>query len=161
MKLFTRISSVLALFVLIPSISMADDKDQHWGGQGRHMEHMAEQLELTDDQREQWENLHEVHHPRMREIHKEMQEHRKALKEASTNGFNEAEAEAAARQIGALTAEASLLKARMHSEVNEILTEEQREEFNQMHDKRGKRGHGMKHHKRDKPAGEHHDANRQ
>lgn len=151
MKLPSRLISMLALLFLTPALAFADeqgkhaDKDKHRGGYDKHMERMAERLELSEFQREQWSALHEEHHPRMREIHQEMREQRKALKSASEDGFDEFAAETAAERIGELTREATLMRARMHAEVRELLTEEQLDRFGDLHKKKAKRGHG-KHH---------------
>lgn len=158
MYMQSHIKKLLALLFLVPALALAgeqsgDDKSDR-DSMG-HMKHMAEKLELTDSQKEQWKDLHEGYHPRMKEIHKEMKEQREALHKASKNGFDEAQAESAADRLGELTSEASLMRARMHAEVREILTEEQLEKFDKYYDEAKKHKQHDKHHKKDHGMKEH------
>ncbi len=155
MYLTSSIKSLLTLLVLIPALSFAGehgDMNKDRKDRGDHMEHMAEKLGLDESQRQQWRALHQGYHPRMMEIHEAMKEQRQALHKASKDGFDEAQAQSAADRLGELTSEASIMRARMHAEVREILTEEQLEKFDkyydeaERHDKHHKKGEGMMHH---------------
>lgn len=154
MNVSSSIKSLLTLLVFVPALGFAashGDMNKDHKDRGDHMEKMAEKLDLDESQRMVWQSLHENHHPRMKEIREEMKEQRKALHDASKEGFDEAKAEAAAERLGDLTSEASLMRARMHAEVREILTEEQREKFkkyyskSKKHDKHHKGGYDKEH----------------
>lgn len=159
MKLSSPIKSLLTLLVFLPTFAfaashgdMGKDHKDHSDHEGTHMAKMVEKLGLDESQQMQWKNLHESHHPRMQEIRTEMKEQRKTLHEASKDGFDEAKAEAAAERLGELTTEASLMQARMHAQMDEILTDEQREKFKtyygkgEKHDRHHNKDRKMKHH---------------
>lgn len=142
-----RKAGIIALLALF-ALPLAATANQHQGEEGdhsRHMERMADKLELTEDQRAEWSTLHEDHHPRMKELKQQMREQRKALRNASEGGFDEAAAEAAARRLGDLVAESSLERARMHAQLNDILTEEQQAKVSEYQKK--KRSHKGGNHK--------------
>lgn len=143
MNLPSKITSLLAVFLLVPAMAIAQEHGDMEDKASKQMERMADKLELTDSQRQQWQALHEQYHPRMQEIYEEMREHRENLRESSLNGFDEGLAQVAAERLGELTREASLLGARMHAQVGEILTDEQREQFSEHYKTRDK--HGKKH----------------
>lgn len=146
------IIALLALFALPLAATANQHKDKD-GDHSRHMERMADKLELTEDQRAEWTALHENHHPRMKELKQQMREQRKALRSASEGGFDEAAAEAAADRLGDLVAESSLERARMHAQLNDILTEEQQAKVSEYQKKK----HG---HKGGKHKARHHEGKR-
>lgn len=136
-----RKAGIIALLALF-ALPLAAIAEQHGGKDSkhdRHMARMAEKLELTEVQRNEWTALHEAHHPRMKEFKQQMQAQRKALREASEGGFDEAAAETAARRLGDLVAESSLERARMHADLKDILTDEQKASLAEYHKK--KHGH--------------------
>lgn len=147
MNRFKRMIPLFALLLAVPGIALADHhgKREHRGDSGRHMERMAERIELTDAQKAQWQAIHENHMPRMRELRTEMIEQRRAMRD-------EAAAEGASERMQALRSEMAELRAGMRAEVNEILTEEQRAKFAELHEQRaGKEGREHKHmHMREK-----------
>lgn len=144
-----HVTTLLALMLVAPALAVADSHRERGerDDPGRHMERMAERLELTEEQKEDWRTLHEAHLPRMREIRGEMLEQRRALRQAASDGLDETAAENAARRLGELTTEAELERARMHARLQEVLTEEQREKLAghhaHMHEKRGEKKHRM------------------
>lgn len=153
----TKLSAPLAMLALL-ALPLSAGAEQHMGkgmgkgDPGRGMERMAEKLDLTEEQRSEWQSLHEAHYPRMKELREAMQAQHQALREASEDGFDEEAAEQAAGRLGDLVAESSLERARMHAQVLEILNEEQREKMAEFHDRmRDKMHHGehegMKHKK--------------
>lgn len=138
--------AVLALLVL--PLAAGADAGKGEGHHGKHMDRMAEKLELTDAQREEWKALHEEHHPRMQELQEAMREQHEALREAAKGGFDEAAASAAARRLGDLVAESALERARMHAQLHDMLTEEQRAKLAEFHEGKHGKGHHGEHGKK-------------
>lgn len=145
----TRSLTALAVLALL-ALPLAAGADKGKGHYGMHMDRMAEKLELTDAQREQWKALHEAHHPRMQQLREAVREQHEALREVAMGEFDEAAASAAARRLGDLVAESALERARMHAQLHEVLTEEQRAKLAEYHE--GK--HGKGHHGKKKDKGE-------
>lgn len=146
--------AILALLALPLAAGAQPGKGMGMGDPEARMEHMAEMLELTEEQRSQWKSMHEEHYPRMQELREKMQAQHQALREASEDGFDEEAAKKAARRLGDLVTESSLERARMHANLVDMLDDEQRAKMAELHDRmRARMGHekheGMKH-KKDK-----------
>jgi Spy/CpxP family protein refolding chaperone len=150
MKSFKMTTLLSTLLFALPFAVIADE---HGGGQGghggAHMERMAEHLDLSEEQRQRMEAIHETNHPRMEELRSQMHEKKETIREAAMTG-DDAAAQAAADELGELASEAALLKANTMATVHGLLNEEQRERFEEMHERhgegRGHHGRGRGHH---------------
>jgi len=141
------LTGMIAVLLTLPLVAVAD---HHRGGDERgdhrgHMERMANQLDLNEEQRAEWQELHEAHHPRMQELREEIKEARGELQDAARQDDRQG-METAADRIAQLTRESSITHARMQASVHNLLNEEQQEKLMEMHEKRGMgmgHGHGM------------------
>ena len=93
------------------------------GGRGGAIFH---ELDLSEDQREQMRALRQG---TSREIFERLMERRNALNEAVDNGADEATIRQLASECGEAEGNAAVERARMHAQMMEILTEEQREQY--------------------------------
>ena len=99
------------------------------GGSGRAIFH---ELDLSEGQREQMRALREGQQGQQgtsREIFERLMERRNALNEAVDNGADEAAIRQLAYECGEAEGDAAVERARMHAQMMEILTEEQREQY--------------------------------
>ena len=85
------------------------------------------QLGLTDAQHDQVRGIVESHRAELQQVAQRTQEARKALRQAETaEAFNEGAIRAASDTLHAAMTEGAVLRARMRSEVLQVLTPEQR-----------------------------------
>lgn len=150
MKSFKLTALLSILLLTLPFATVANEDDRGPGGHhDQHMERMAEHLDLTEEQQERVQAIHETNHPRMQELKAQIQAKREAVREAAMAG-NDGAAQSAADELGQLTAEAALLRANTMATVHGLLNEDQRERFERMHEDRGEghghRGRGRGHH---------------
>lgn len=125
--------AAFVLFLLAPAAALADRHGERGErDHGRHMERVAERLELTEAQKVEWKAIHEAHHPRMRELRQEIRVERRALREASDD-------QAARDRLDELMAEVSAEREQMHAQIREILTEEQQARLEEIHAQRAER----------------------
>jgi protein CpxP len=107
---------------------------------GPFMGRMARVLNLTDEQREQISKIHAAEREIMKPVYEQMREIRQALDEATKDGqFNEAEVTRLAEKQGELLAQTIVSRERVHAQIWQILTPEQREKMAQFRDKRHER----------------------
>jgi len=108
---------------------------------------MAEMLELTDEQRARVFAVMDEARPEARRIVQALRANRSELEAARETGdFDEAKVKALAERQGELVAEMIVLKSRVQSEVQALLSDEQRERMESLHERH--RGHGGPHGKR-------------
>ena len=100
------------------------------GGRGRAI---LRELDLSEDQREQMRALREG---TSRDIFERLMERRQALNEAVDNGADEATLRQLAYDFGEAEGDAAVERARMHAQVMEILTPEQREQYQALREER-------------------------
>lgn len=140
-----KLAAVLVALMLSATLALPAFADTQrgmgpWHGKG--LERMAEALELSDGQREQIASTVENYRPQIRDQYGEVREHRQALHAATEDGFDEASAREHADALGEAIAEASFLMAQARADINETLTEEQREELAALHERMKERMRG-------------------
>ncbi len=96
------------------------------GGRGGAIFH---ELDLSEDQREQMRALRQSQQGMPRDIFERLTERRNALNEAVDNGADEATIRQLAYECGEAEGDAAVERARMHAQMMEILTPEQREQY--------------------------------
>ncbi|MCC5859225.1 MAG: periplasmic heavy metal sensor [Ectothiorhodospiraceae bacterium] len=133
------VSGLILGLTLAGAAAAAGPRDGHRHHE-RQMEHMAERLELSSDQREQVQAAMQAHGPELQELHRQIREQRRALREQSAD-FNETAARSAADNLGALTAEAAFIATRMRADIQSVLTEEQRQAMAEHRQERKQRWH--------------------
>jgi Spy/CpxP family protein refolding chaperone len=97
------------------------------GERGGHPLALLHELDLTEDQREQLRALAEQGMPSG--AFERVMERRKTLEEAIENGADEGTLRQLAYECGMAEGDAAVERSRMHWQMMEILTEEQREEY--------------------------------
>ncbi len=130
MKARLLISSLI-LGLAVSGVAMAGPGkgDHRHGGHMEHrMERMAERLDLDASQQEQIKAAFQAHAPELRELRKQIREQARELR-GQGEGFNEETARAQANRLGELTAEAAFVGARLHADINAVLTDEQRQKI--------------------------------
>jgi protein CpxP len=98
------------------------------------------QLGLTDAQHDQIRSIVENHRTEMQEVAKRVQTARHALRQAETaEPFNEGGIRTASDALNAVQTDAAVLRARVRSEVLQVLTPEQRAKATQLRAEREQR----------------------
>jgi len=116
--------------------------DRHFGGPGFGMPQpgmitgrMAERLDLDDAQRESVENVMSAAKPELKALREKLRANHDALKSLSAD---DPEVQNIAISNGALATEATLLFARVRTEIDAVLTDEQRAKLAEFKDRKGK-----------------------
>jgi len=134
MKRITTILAGLGVMLGLAMPAMAFPGD-HGPRPGMHQkfERMAEALELTDEQRRQFKQIHRKARPKLQEIGDAMQDNREALHRLSPADEDYAgQVERLAREQGKLVARMIRVRSRVRAEVYAILTPEQREKAKEL-----------------------------
>lgn len=107
------------------------------GGRGFNVEHMAEKLNLADDQRIQIEAIMEESKQQMTDLREKMQTNREQLRELMQQSpLNEVEVRKVADAQGDLKADMIVQRAQKRAKINTILTDDQRTQLKEMRGKR-------------------------
>jgi Spy/CpxP family protein refolding chaperone len=106
-------------------------------GKGFNVDRMSRKLNLSDEQTAQVQNIVEESRQQFSDLRAKMQQNRENLRELVREiPFEKAKVRPFADAQGALKADMIVMRAQQRSEINAILTDEQRE---QMQNMRGKR----------------------
>jgi Spy/CpxP family protein refolding chaperone len=111
-------------------------------GEGRFLDRMADRLELTKEQRSSVKAALEKSKPQMTAIKEKMRTNRKALRELGRDGSDDSRVQALARERGDLVANLVIERSKIRSDIQQILTDTQREQMKQMRWKHRHDGHG-------------------
>jgi Spy/CpxP family protein refolding chaperone len=111
-------------------------------GEGRFLDRMADRLELTTEQRSSVKTVLEKSKPQMTAIKEKMRTNRKALRELGRDGSDDSRVQALARERGDLVANLVIERSKIRSDIQQILTDTQREQMKQMRSKHKHGGHG-------------------
>lgn len=139
----TTLYSILALtLAAIPASLLARPQGPGFGGGhgpgwseggGRMLERIADRLELSDQQREQIRAVHEVYHEDVEALVNVMRVARGDLQDRIvTDSFDEVAIREASSRVAAVSADLAVVRARIHSDVRQILTPEQIAEAEEM-----------------------------
>jgi protein CpxP len=148
------ITIALAVLLAIPAIALAGPGHRgrgHHGpggepGPGMMMKRMAEQLDLSEEQRAQVRALAEQHRESTRALREQLREARRALGEQiHAEDSNETSIRSAAAVLAAAEADMAVVRASHKKEFEALLTTEQIEELRQMKEERGQGFHGKGH----------------
>ncbi len=114
------------------------------GMRGGHLGYLAQQLNLTDQQKADIQKIFQAEKSVMEPVITQLRENRQALQQATANGqFDEATVTSLAQKQGDLMAQLIVSKHRVQSQIWQILTPEQREKASQLREQAGQRGHRM------------------
>lgn len=107
------------------------------------IEMMSHKLDLSDEQREQALAKLDEFTPQIREKRQAMHDGMKRLHEIDVDADNyESDLQTIANQQGKLVTDMIILGASMHTELEQLLTDEQKAQYDELKKKRGKRWHG-------------------
>ncbi|HYI94292.1 MAG TPA: Spy/CpxP family protein refolding chaperone [Bryobacteraceae bacterium] len=120
-----------------PAEQQRQGKRDHRGGQGR----IAAALNLTDTQKEQAKAIHEKYKASNTEVRTQMRDLRSRA-EAAKQANNTAELDRIKQEREAVFAKAKESWNAERTEIRSILTPEQQTKFDEMAERRGKRGRG-------------------
>lgn len=148
-KLLTAAGLMLAMSLAIPTFSYADTQHgcSHHGYHG--MQYMAQQLNLSDKQQEQFKQLHRQSRDRMQSTRDAMQDNREAMMKLDPSARDYmAQVDKLAAREGKLVEQMVKEHAKLRADISAILTPEQRSKMAEMHKQHqgqcgGKHGGGM------------------
>lgn len=145
-----RIKILIGALVLILLVAVGVSqtvKGAHMHGGGMFSEHaigfLTDYLDLTAAQQAQVKDIVAKEKPTLDSLHQQMKQGRDELKQLETSGtFDEAKVRAAASQQSQTMTDLIVEKARIHSQLFQILTPEQKTKMTKLMDKHGR---GMRH----------------
>jgi len=126
------VASMLAVPMTFSASAQSEGRDGRRGvhgdrgGRGGHGGAILRELNLSEDQREQMRALRQA---TSRDTFERLRERRQALNEAVDNGADEATLRQLAYDFGEAEGDAAVERARMQAQMMEILTPEQREQY--------------------------------
>lgn len=116
------------------------EKGHHKKGMEHRMQRMMRHLGLSEEQATKVRSVFDKHSEQLSALRTEKMSNRQALRESMhAENLDMTVIEKLAKKQGTLKTNKILIKAKIKSEINVILTDEQREKMKTM---RGKRGHG-------------------
>ncbi len=115
------------------------------GRHGGRRRAMAKKLDLTDEQKASIREIVKRYADELKAARGEVSEKRQAMRDlVRADAVDEKAIRKAAADLGAAIANAAVLRANIHSEIREVLTEEQREKADELRDEGQKRGKGRR-----------------
>ena len=131
-----------SLFVVAANVATAEP---HRGGGERHLERMANELNLTDVQRQQMKQLHRDARGEKLAIRDAMQDNREAMRklDPSAKEYSQ-QVERLAAEKGDLVERMTIHRSNVRAQMHAVLTPEQRELAKDMR-KQHRRGDGERH----------------
>lgn len=146
MKKYTIAFMVFAL-VAVSTIFAIAQKGTNGEGKGRRGGHqrggfgrMAAKLNLTDAQKEQVKGIMEASRAKTESLREASKVNRQKMSEATANGqFDETTVSAIAQEQAAISAQLTVEKLRVKSQIFQILTAEQKAQMAQMKEQRKER----------------------
>jgi Spy/CpxP family protein refolding chaperone len=104
----------------------------HEMGMDGHLHFMAAKLNLTDDQKTQMKAIMQKEHPAMKPLHEQARQIDKQLREQVEGTFDEAKVQALALQKAQIQAQLTVQETRIHNELYQLLTADQKTQLKQM-----------------------------
>lgn len=101
-------------------------------GMGGHLHFLAAKLNLTDDQKTQMTAIMQKEHPAMKPLHQQMQQIDQQLREYVEGNFDETKVQALALEKAQLQAQMTVHETRIHNELYQVLTSDQKAHLKQM-----------------------------
>ncbi len=112
----------------------------HGMGMDGDMEHfLAAKLNLTDEQKTQARTLLQKEHPLMQPLFQQQHQLEIQLRQYVEGNFDEAKVQALAAQKAQVEEQITVQQTRIHNEVYQLLTPDQKEQFKQMEAERDAR----------------------
>ena len=113
-------------------------------GPGEQLGFAFRQLDLTEEQKTEMKKIFEAEKSLMEPIRTQLRDNREALRKATESGqFNEATVTSLAQKQADLMAQMIVSRHRVHAQIWQLLTPEQREKASELREKAGQRGRWM------------------
>jgi Spy/CpxP family protein refolding chaperone len=101
-------------------------------GMGGHLQFMAEKLNLTDDQKAQMKAILQKEKPTVQPLHQQMHQIDQQLRQYVEGNFDQAKVAALAGQQAQVQAQLTVQETRIHNELYQLLTDDQKAQVKQM-----------------------------
>ena len=101
-------------------------------GMDGHLHFLAAKLNLTDDQKTQMKGIMEKEHPTMKPLHQQERQIDQQLRQYVEGNFDEAKVAALAGQKAQIQAAITVQETRIHNELYQLLTADQKTQLKQM-----------------------------
>ena len=107
---------------------------RHGMGMGMegHLPFLAAKLNLTDDQKTQMKAIHEKEHSNMKALHQQERQVDQQLRQYVEGTFDQAKVAALAAQKAQIQAALTVQETRVHNEMYQLLTADQKTQLKQM-----------------------------
>ncbi|HVN21624.1 MAG TPA: Spy/CpxP family protein refolding chaperone [Dongiaceae bacterium] len=102
------------------------------GMEGHMLGFMAQKLNLTDDQKTQMKAILEKEHPTMQPLHQQERQIDLQLRQYVEGNFDQAKVAALATQKAQVQAQLTVEETRVHNELYQLLTADQKNQLKQM-----------------------------
>jgi protein CpxP len=103
-----------------------------FGMEGHMMGFMAQKLNLTDDQKTQMKAIMEKERPTMKPLHQQERQIEQQLRQYVEGTFDQAKVAALATQKAQIQVQLTVQETRIHNEMYQLLTAEQKDKLKQM-----------------------------
>ncbi len=104
----------------------------HGFGMGDHMGFFARELNLTDDQKTQMKTIMKKEHPSMKPLLEQQHQIDLQLRQYVEGSFDEAKVKALARQKAHIQSQLTVAETRVHNQLYQILTSDQKSQLKQL-----------------------------
>ena len=101
-------------------------------GMGHHIQFLSAKLNLSDDQKTQMKAIMQKEHPTMKPLHQQMRQIDQQLRQYVEGNFDEAKVQALAVQKAQIQAQMTVQETRIHNQLYQLLTTDQKAQMKQM-----------------------------
>jgi protein CpxP len=103
-----------------------------FGMGGPMMEHLAKELNITDDQKAQMKAVMQKEHPTMKPLMEQQRQIDLQLRQYAEGSFDQAKVQALATQKAQVQAQITVQETRIHNELYQLLTADQQTQLKQI-----------------------------
>lgn len=125
------IGSVVAHSQTAESVS-APPPSMHGRGFGDHMGFFAKQLNLTDEQQAQMKSIMQKEHPAMKPLMQQQRQIEQQLRQYVEGTFDQEKVQALATQKAQVQAQMTVQETRIHNELYQVLTADQKSQLKEL-----------------------------
>ena len=111
----------------------------HAFGMGDGMRFFSKQLNLTDDQKTQMKSILQKEHPAMKPLMQQQRQIDQQLRQYVEGTFDQEKVQALATQKAQIQAQMTVQETRIHNQLYQVLTTDQREQLKQLEAQRQQR----------------------
>ena len=111
----------------------------HGFGMGDHMGFFAKQLNLTDEQQAQMKSIMQKEHPAMKPLMQQQRQLDEQLRQYVEGTFDQEKVQALANQKAQIQAQMTVQETRIHNEMYQVLTADQKAQLKELEAQRQQR----------------------